>query len=292
MEFEGTTYRPPPEADTMLLQVTVGCAHNRCTFCNMYRDVRFRTIRLEQIEEDLREARYIYRRAARIFLVNGDAFVLSADRLKTIACKIAEYFPECETISSYASIRNLKAKTDTQLRELKKHKFNDLYVGVESGSDEVLARIGKGVTVDETKRELYRLNSIGINHMANVMLGVAGQGNGLENARLSAAVMNETKPKLIWVGTMAIFKGTELYQEVTTGQFIPAPELEILEEKKELLRSLRLNGVRLLGNHPTNTIPVSGIIPTDTQKMLDRIDAGILHYGEEKLSNVFDRSTL
>jgi len=120
MQFEGTTYRPPVEADTMLLQVTVGCAHNRCTYCNMYDDVIFRIITPDQIEQDLIEARQNFPEAKRIFLVNGDAFVLSANRQKKITQQIAEYFPECKTITMYASIQNIISKSDDDLKELKK----------------------------------------------------------------------------------------------------------------------------------------------------------------------------
>ena len=133
MQYEGTTYRPPPEADTPLLQVTVGCAHNQCTFCGMYRDVTFRRIPMDQIEADLEELRGIFPKSERIFLVNGDAFVLKPSALKEIAEKIKRIFRECRTISMYASIRDIKAKSDHELIELRNIGLNDLYVGVESG---------------------------------------------------------------------------------------------------------------------------------------------------------------
>ena len=232
MQYEGTTYRPPPEADTPLLQVTVGCAHNRCTFCDMYRDVTFRRMPLDQIEADLQELRVIFPKSERIFLVNGDAFVLKTNTLKEIAGKINRIFPECRTISMYASIRNIKHKSDKELAELRDLGINDLYVGVESGWNEVLERIGKGHTADEAKHQLHRLHRAGINHIANLMLGVAGLGNGLENAHLTAEFLNQTRPSLIWVGTLAVFEGTELNAEMAKGTFIPATEIEILEEEK------------------------------------------------------------
>jgi len=178
MHYEGTTYRPPPEADTPLLQVTVGCAHNHCSFCAMYRDVTFRKIPMTQIEADLQELRGIYKKAERIFLVNGDAFVLKAETLLEIAEKIKAVFPECRTISMYASIRNIKAKSDRELEALRAVCIDDLYVGVESGWDEVLAHLNKGHTVAEAKHQLDRLNRLGINHIANLMLGTAGRGKG------------------------------------------------------------------------------------------------------------------
>ena len=292
MHYEGTTYRPPPEADTPLLQVTVGCAHNRCTFCHMYRDVTFRRIAQDQIEEDLKELQIIYPKTERIFLVNGDAFVLKTSALLEIAEKIRRIFPECRTISMYASVRNIRAKRTHELIELKNAGINDLYVGVESGWDEVLERINKGHSVAEARHQLNRLNRAGINHIANLMLGVAGSGNGLENAQLTAEFINQTRPSLIWVGTLAIFEGTALQIEMEQGAFIPAAELEILEEEKALIDAIDLDHVRFYGVHPTNTVRISGKIPQDKRRMIAKIDEGIKKFGKETLARAFERTTL
>ena len=292
MRYEGTTYRPPPEADTPLLQVTVGCAHNRCTFCNMYRDVTFRRMPMDQIGADLKELRGIYPKAERVFLVNGDAFVLKTDTLKSIAQEIQEVFPECRTVSMYASINNIKAKNDQELIELRNLGIDDLYVGVESGWNKVLERIDKGHTVAEARKQLERLDKVGIRHIANLMLGVAGIGNGLDNARLTAQFLNQTRPSLIWVGTLAIFEGTALHAEMARGAFIPATELEILEEEKALIDAIELEQVRFYGVHPTNTVRISGVLPQDKRKMIAAIDAGINQLGEEALATAFARTTL
>jgi len=292
MHYEGTTYRPPPESDTPLLQVTVGCAHNQCTFCDMYRDVSFRRIQMDRIEADLKELRSIYPKAERIFLVNGDAFVLNTNTLKKIAEKIHRIFPECRTISMYASIGNIKAKSDLDLLELKNLGINDLYVGVESGWDKVLKRINKGHTAAEAAHQLDRLNRFGIHHIASLMLGVAGTGNGLENARLTAEFLNKTHPKLIWVCTLAIFEGTALHAETEQGTFTPARELEILEEEKALIKRIELQNVRFYGVHPTNSVRTSGRLPQEMQRMLDEIDFGIRKFGEKILSTTFVRRTL
>ncbi|NLX19161.1 MAG: radical SAM protein [Desulfobulbus sp.] len=292
MQFEGTTYRPPMEADSMLLQVTVGCAHNRCAFCTMYRDVRFRVIDMEQIERDLIKARQIYPRAERVFLVNGDAFVLPAPRLIDIAGRINHHFPECTTITMYASVQNIQTKTDAQLHELKSCGINDLYIGIESGSEEVIQRLNKGHTVAEAKKELERLNTVGINHMTLLMLGVAGKGRGIESARLTASFVNETRPQMLWAGTLALFEGTELHQAVQRGEFIPQTEYEVLEEEKELLRNIRLNDVPFYGNHPTNLVKVYGILSRDAGRIIQSIDRAIEHHGKEALQTTFSRSSL
>jgi radical SAM superfamily enzyme YgiQ (UPF0313 family) len=138
MKYTGTIYRPSFEAGSLLLQVTVGCSHNRCIFCGMYKDFPFEEESMEQIEKDLKEARTMYSHVNSVFLVNGDPFTLSAGKLKAIARKISEILPEVQRISMYASINNIKTKTDEELKELRSLKINDLNIGVESGLPEVL----------------------------------------------------------------------------------------------------------------------------------------------------------
>ncbi|MBI9075810.1 MAG: radical SAM protein [Desulfatibacillum sp.] len=283
MNYEGATYRPPVESDSLLLQVTVGCSHNSCSFCNMYRDVRFRVASMEEIEKDLQEARGIYPKAERIFLVNGDAFVLKAETLQAIAGKIVEYFPECQNIGMYASIGNIKTKTDQELADLKNCRINDLHVGVESGSEAVLKQLNKGHTREEAIYHLKRLNNVGINYATSLMLGAAGKGKGVENARLTAALLNEVRPNLIWLGTLGIFKTVPLYEDVLAGRFSLPTELEVLEEEKELLSRISLDNVILQANHPTNTVPMFGVLPRDREKMISHLNAAIEHYGKESL---------
>jgi len=292
MHYEGTTYRPPPEADSLLLQITVGCTHNRCTFCSMYRDVSFRRSSMAEIKADIEEARHIYPRAERVFLVNGDAFALNADRLVTIARLIRQTFPECRTIATYASIGNIRSKSDRELALLRGHGINDLYVGVETGWDRYLERIDKGHTLEEARQHLQRLNLAGIRHNASLMLGVAGNGNGEENARRTAAFLNEVCPSLVWAGTMTLFEGAPLYEEMTRGLFTPAKGREILEEEKVLIRHLELEGVPFWGNHPTNIVPLMGLLPRDRQKMSDAIDAALERFDDDRLLTVLDPASL
>lgn len=233
---------------------------------------------LEQIEDDLKEAKSIYGSIDRIFLVNGDASVLKADYLKAIALKIKKYFPECKTITMYASIQNIKAKTDEELKELRELGINDLYVGIESG-------------IEEAKKQLARLNKFNITHMALLMLGVAGKGNGERNAKQTAKLLNETKPGLIWVGTLGVFEGTKMHEEVKEGTFIEVFEMENLMELKTLINDIQLENVPFYCVHTTNVIPVLGMLHRDKEKMLEKINSGIKSLGEETLSKTFKRTT-
>ena len=186
MKYTGLTYRPPYEADSLLLQVTAGCSHNRCSFCTMYRDVPFEEESMEQIESDLQEiagaiaaargARRYVPDISRVFLENGDPFCLPADRLAEIAQLVHRYLPGVERIAMYASVKNIRSKTDAELRMLRGLGINELNVGVESGLDDALARMNKGYTAEQAFYELGRLRDAGIDYGANIIFGCAGAG--------------------------------------------------------------------------------------------------------------------
>lgn len=160
MNYTEPVYRPPYEANSLLLQVTVGCAHNKCTYCTMYKEVKFSVESMDQIENDLREAKQLHGTISRVFLVNGDAFVLSARRLKAIAERILHHFPNIEVITMYASINNIKHKTDEELRDLQALGINDLWVGVETGNEQTLEYINKGFSLQDSYEQLARLKGL------------------------------------------------------------------------------------------------------------------------------------
>lgn len=209
MKYTGPIYRPPYEANTLLLQVTVGCAHNKCSFCTMYRDVRFSIEKLDRIEDDLREARETYGDIKRIFLVNGDAFVLSAKKLKPIAELILKYFPNIEVITMYASINNIKGKSDEELLELKSLGINDLWIDTESGHAETLKLLNKGFSLEDSYEQMERLNKAGIRFFFGFMFGAAGKGKGRANARDTAKLINAVKPYGIVPTTLGAFGSSE-----------------------------------------------------------------------------------
>ena len=175
LNYNGTIYRPPLEAYTLLLPVNEGCSHNRCKFCNMYRDIKFRMLSAAEIESWLAE---VYRvngeycaQLDRVYLVGADPFAVSASNLERVINLIRKYLPNVKVISMYAAIRNIMSKSDAQLERLKNLGVNDLYVGVESGLDDVLSHLNKGNTVADVRRQCQRLNAVGIRHMSLLMLG-------------------------------------------------------------------------------------------------------------------------
>ena len=283
MHYTGTIYRPPFEARSLLLQVTTGCSHNRCSFCTMYRDEPFRVEPLEQIEEDLAEARQYVPNVTRVFLENGDPFALSADRLEQIAVMIHAYLPRVETIAMYASIKNVIGKSDEELRRLRNLGINELNIGVESGLDEALVYMNKGYTSDQAKHELNRLKEAGIDYGANIILGCAGPERRHENAAATAALLNETKPYLIFTGTIHSDSGCPLYEDIQNGRFVESTFGEYLDEEEELLELLELTDCYLFGLHPSNIVTMHGNLPEDKAVMRD-----LIRKRREELANRLD----
>lgn len=274
MKYTGPVFRPPFEANSLLLQVTVGCSHNACTFCTMYKDTCFQVSPMEEIERDLLEARKQYRVVRRIFLVNADAFVLSADKLKKIAQKINEIFPEVQTIAAYASVKNIIDKTDEDLVELRKLKINELNIGVESGMDKVLKHLNKGYTLEEARIQLKRLNKAGMDFSANIILGAAGEKDSLENAIASSRLLNEVQPYLIFLATLHVDPGSELYEELQAGKFVENTLGENLNEELELLKRLELKKCIFFGLHTSNVVPLLGNLPIDKDKLIWQLEQG------------------
>lgn len=275
MTYTGPVFRPPFEANSLLLEVTVGCSHNRCTFCTMYKDVPFQVSQMAQIEHDLLEAKERYGSVSRIFLVNADPFVLSAARLKAIAEKINEVFPEIETISMYASVKNIIGKTDEELKELRKLKINELNIGIESGMDDVLTRLNKGFTLEEARTQLKRLNKAGIDFSMNIIVGAAGSEKSIENAIANSKLINEVNPYLIFIATMHVDFGSVLYDEIKEGKFVENTLGDNLTEELELLKRLELKETVFFGLHTSNVIPLIGTLPKDKDKLIEELEKGI-----------------
>lgn len=291
MKYTGPTYRPPYEANSLLLQVTVGCTHNKCTFCTMYKDVKFSIESIEQVEKDLQEAKNLYGDVKRVFLVNGDAFVLSAKRLKPIAELIIQYFPGVEVITMYASINNIKSKTDQELQELRELRINDLWVGVETGHEQTLEYMNKGFSLKDSYEQLERLNNAGIRHIDILIFGGTGKGKGIENAVANAKLINASKPMGVSITTMGAFGDSQLAEDVETGKFMPATELEVLEEQKKMIELIDVE-TAYLGIHGINTVTFDAMLPRDREKAIQMVDSAIKRLGEEFLNSVPERHSI
>jgi len=279
MHYTGPVYRPPFEANSLLLQVTAGCSHNKCAFCTMYRDTPFTVCPTEQVEADIDEAARRWPNAERVFLENGDAFVLSADRLEQVAESIHARLPKVQTITMYASILNVRTKTDEELRRLRAAGINELNIGVESGLDEALTLMNKCYTAKEAKDELLRLKAAGFDYCLNIIFGAAGAARRRENAESTAKLLNAAKPFLIFTGTVHADPGCSLYKDLKSGAFVEPTFGEYLEEEELLLRNLALEDTFFFGLHPSNVVPMRGVLPRDKKVMLEEIQEMRAHMG-------------
>ncbi|MBI9057515.1 MAG: radical SAM protein [Labilibaculum sp.] len=291
MNYTGPVYRPPYEANTLLLQVTVGCAHNKCTFCTMYRDVKFSVDPIEQVEKDLQEAQMRNGNVKRVFLVNGDAFVLSAKRLRAIAELIHKYLPEVEIITMYASINNIIGKTDDELADLRKLGIGDLWVGVETGLGEALDYLNKGASLKDVHEQLERLNKAGITFFYGFMFGAAGKGKGIDNAKANAQLINKVKPVGIVPTSLNVNEGTQLAKDVEAGIFEMATEREVLEEQKKTLELVDVE-TYYMGIHIINTVSFDAKLPKEKQAAIDRVNYVLSDMNEAVLNSVPVRHTI
>ena len=275
MHFTGLTFRPPYEATSLLLQVTSGCSHNGCTFCTMYRDVPFRASPDDEIEADLAEAARFRPTARRVFLENGDAFCLPAERLLHIAAMIREHLPRVDQITGYARITNIADKTDDELRALAAAGYTDLNIGVESGLDDVLSFMNKGYDLATAREQLGRLRRAGLPFSLNIINAAAGPGRIAEHAAANAALVNEAQPYLVFVSPLHIDPGSELERIAEGDGFEESTLGEYIEEEIAFLEGLELDDCIFFGLHVSNPVPVSGRLPQDKEALLDALRAGM-----------------
>ena len=271
MNMTGIVYRPPYEANSLLLQVTLGCSHNKCTFCYMYPDVQFKVCPMEEVEADIEEATHYCPNVKRVFLEHGDAFVLSAEKLLKIADAIHRKLPRVETIAMYASIQNIKSKTDEELRQLRTAGIHGLDIGVESGLDAALTYMNKGHTAAEAREQLLRLTEAGMDYSFNTILGCGGAELWKENADATADLINAVQPHLLFIGSLHAQPGCRLYQDMRNGTFRECTIGQLLDEQERLIRRLDLKDTYYFGSHPSNLIPMQARLPDQKQDMIEAV---------------------
>lgn len=291
MHYTGQVYRHPTEAGVPLLEVTAGCSHNKCTFCTMYRKTPFKVSPQDHIDEDLQELKDMGRPVKRIFLVNGEPFILSTERLIEIGQKINKYFPEIETITCYASIISIKNKTLEDLKKLRTLNFNQLHIGIETAYDPALSMMKKGFTQAEAYENIKKLTDAGFEWDALLMTGVAGKGHGDAHIKETAKLLNTYPPYMVSVMPTSVSKGSELEVIRDQGDFVECTELENLEEQKHLLELLETEQTYLFASHVFSLIPVSGPL-THKQEIIDYIDKQIEKTDDAILNGIKTRPSI
>ncbi len=284
---EPPMFRPPSEADSLILQVTVGCSHNRCTFCSMYRARRFRAKGLAEIREEVAEARSVLGPDVRqVFLSDGDAMCLSARRLGEILHLLRANFTRLRRVGAFANARDVLRKGPEEMAALRAGGLAILYLGLESGDDAVLAEVEKGSTAAEMVEAARRAGTAGITVSVTVLAGIAGRERSLQHARLTAEAVNRMAPTFTSLLTYAPTPGSPLFERVLRGERELVGPLESLAEIREFVCGLRCQTF-LTCNHPTNYLALQGWMPSAREKMLRRLDAALA--GEVQLRPEFLR---
>lgn len=297
MKYDEQIYRPPKEYKSLLLQVTSGCTHNKCKFCGMYRYTNFKMESLDQIESDVIEASQhpFFRSTKRVFLLNGNPFVLKTERLLKIAEIIHKYLKNVEVITTYASIKDIENKTDDELRQLKDAGINDLYIGVESGNQEALEFINKGNTVDEAIREMKRLDKFYYNYYAMILTGLMGRGidKAVENGKKTGKMLSQVNARGVFPMSVTLVPGTELWDLYKSGQYQEASEYDRLVELREIVYNLLPEKTALISSaHNSNTMYIKGIVPPDREKLLRQIDQILEEASPEEMQEWIDRRSI
>lgn len=277
MNYEGQICRAPMERSSFMLPVTVGCPYNQCKFCNLFRHLRYRELPAEKIEEELKRVKDIGGSPTKIFLGDGNAFGLKTERLFWILERIQSYFPDCRTINMDATVTSILQKSEQELKRLAEYGVRHLYLGIESGLEDVLTFMKKDHTVSEAYEAIERLQAAGLIYDAHIMTGVAGRGRGQENADAMAHFLNQTHPAHVVNFSMFIHREVPLYREIENGNYVPADELESLREEKRLLEQLNIP-VKYEGFHDYLQIRVRGKLPSDQEKMVGKLETFIKKY--------------
>ena len=271
LEYEGVVYRPPSEAGSLIIQVTIGCSYNKCTFCSMYKGKEFRIKDVDSIKKELREAREMYKSVKRIFLADGDAFVLKTSNLVEILQEIKDLFPECERISSYATPRDIIGKSDEEIEMLKEHGLDMLYVGIESGSDEILKIINKGVTSDEMIKAGKKAVECGMKLSVTLISGIGGVEMSKEHAVESAKVVSAINPHYVGLLTLMVENDTEIQRKIITGEMELLTPEQVLTETHEFVSRLEVSNCIFRSNHASNYVPLGGNLNRDKEKILQEL---------------------
>ena len=270
-------YRPPGEWKSYLLQCTIGCSNNQCTFCGMYKEKKFRIRPTEEILEDIDMARAYYGPGLqRVFLMDGDAIIIKTEDLLRILRKLYDTFPALEKVTLYAGPRSTLSKTPEELKALHDAGLSRAYLGVESGSDAVLKFIHKGVNAQQMLQAGQRLVEAGIDLWVTIILGITGEGGDWREHILSTAqIINEMKPRHLSAMTFAPAKGTPLGDDVLAGRFKVYGPDHILEECRLLIQHLDVDPLHFTSNHASNYLPLKGGLPEDRETFLSLIDQAL-----------------
>ncbi len=275
MHYEGNMIRPPSEAYSILLQATVGCSHNKCTFCGAYKGVRFKIKTDDIIMDDIAFAARHCRHQNRLFICDGDALIIPQKRLLTILKEIERQLPWVERVGVYANTKGLRMKSDEELRELRAHGLKIAYMGLESGDDETLRHVNKGADAETMIAMGQKARRAGIKLSITVLLGLAGRERSEIHAEKTGQVLSAIDPEYVGALSLMLIPGTPLYDEFEAGHFpILTPE-ETLRELRTMIAHTDLSNGLFHANHASNYLPIKAHLPEDKTAALRLINRAL-----------------
>ena len=275
MHYEGNIIRPPSEANSILLQVTVGCSRNKCTFCGTYQSERFKIKPDSIVMADIAFAARYARRQRRVFLCDGDALIIPQQRLLKILTAIGEQLPWVTRVGAYANAKSLDLKTPTQLAELRAKGLGILYMGLESGDDQTLKMIHKGADAEHMIAMGRKARAAGFKLSVTVLLGIAGRERSQIHAQATGRVLSAMDPNYIGALSLMLIPGTPLYEDHQAGRFILPSPGEMLRELRTMLAHTELSQGLFHANHASNYLPVKARLPRDKNAVLALIDKAL-----------------
>lgn len=272
MRYEGDIYRPPSEAYSLLVQVTIGCTHNKCTFCKMFKDKKFRVRNLDEVFEDLAWARRRYSRVERMFLCDGDALALSNKRLMPILKYISDNFPECERVTIYGRATDVLKKTDEEMRELYEAGLTMVYIGAESGSDKVLKDICKGETRQELIDAVRKIETCGMQSSVTFISGLAGKDGWEDHAIQTGTMISEMEPSYVGLLTLIVEPSVPMAKDIESGKLKLLSPDEVMAETLLMLENTNVTKKCVFrSNHASNYVSLRGDLPDDKEKMMNML---------------------
>ena len=275
IEYSEPLFRPPSEADSLILQITNGCTWNKCSFCEMYSTKKFSVKKEEDIFKEIEEVSELIPDIRKIFLADGNPMVLATEKLKRILDKISKTFPKVRRVTTYALPRDIISKTPEELKLLQESGLKMIYVGIESGDDEVLKFINKGETYNSTVEGLLKAKEAGIKLSVIILEGVGGLKYSEQHAINSAKILNAIQPEFASVLVLSFPYGIEHYKQKFLGNYIPMTISNLLKEMRIFVENIQLQNTIFRSNHASNYLVLNGILNRDKLLFLDKIDFAI-----------------
>ncbi len=275
MEYYGKLFRPPSEARSLIIQVTIGCAQNTCTFCSMYKEDHFSIRPQADILRDLQEMARPYHGIRKLFLADGDALVVPTDRLLAIIHQAYALYPFLEQVNAYATVQDILRKSDQELADLKKAGLDLLYIGLESGDDEILKKIHKPMTQAQYIEALKKAKKAGLRTSVTMILGLGEKDHSKQHIQGCVQAITASRPDFLAFLSLHLQPGAPLYEAVRSGQFYEINDEEKMAEMRSFLSQVDSPGTVFRSNHASNPVAIAGTLNQDREKMLRQIDQAV-----------------